>query len=116
MTLQFMYPKMSKDSEWPHLTDSSSRIRVQRSPVAPQMPTDEREFPAGIPDALSFSLLISLEHAVHLRFPSSAAVSWFKQLPRPTLEAAASRGCLGSAGLLTPTPVPLPDAGPAARA
>jgi len=73
------------------------------------MTTEEREFPDRIPNALGFSLLISLERAVHLHFPSSAAVSWFKQLLRPTLETAASRGCLGSTGLLAPTPVPLPE-------
>lgn len=63
------------------------------------MPTEEREFPAHIPDTLSFSLLIPLDRAAHLRFPSSAAVSWLKQLPCPTLQAAASRGCLGSTKL-----------------
>lgn len=80
---------------------------MQRSLVAPWMQTEEREFPGRIPDILSLSLLISLERAVHLCVRSSAAVSWIKQLPRPTLKAAVSWGCLGSTGLCAPMLVPL---------
>lgn len=63
------------------------------------MQMEEREFPGRTPDILNLSPLVSPECAIHLRVRPSAAVSWMKQLPRPTLEAAVPQGCLRSTGL-----------------
>lgn len=66
--------------------------------LLPECREKKGNFQAVFPTFPTCPLWYLLNICVHLRVRSSAAVSWIKQLPRPTLQAAVPRGCSGAQG------------------